>query len=347
MKSDLVAWFIKNRRDLPWRKNLNPYKVWVSEVMLQQTRVEVVIPYFHLWMKHFPSIERLAAADLSEVIKTWEGLGYYSRARKLHEGARFVQKKYGGKLPDARELLLEIPGVGPYTAGAICSFAFKKRAFAIDGNVKRVISRLAFIQDKISTRAAEKKIEMYLQQFLPSDHAHISMEALIELGALVCKKRPLCIKCPLQDSCEAYKKGKASFVPVIGKKSSTIHQKRTVLCLMHQGKILVRKYKEGLLQDLWNFFVFEEHFSSHDLLVDRIAVTWGFLPQKFVFLGKTTQTFTRYQVCLHAYLVESPDLLKMPEYEWKSLHEIDALAFCSGHRRIKNHLMKRTFSCSL
>ena len=186
----LLEWFEANKRVFPWREHPTPYRVWISEVMLQQTRAQVVVSYFDRWMKRFPNVEALAAAPIEEVIKIWEGLGYYSRARNLHKGAQEIVRKHGGRIPNTREALLELPGLGPYTAGAILSFGFHQRATAVDGNVLRVLSRFGWIAEDIGKIAARRKIEALAESLLDEKKPWVSAEALIELGATICLPQP-------------------------------------------------------------------------------------------------------------------------------------------------------------
>ena len=193
----LKAWFLKEKRDLPWRENASPYWVWVSEVMLQQTQVSVVVPYFIRWMKKFPTISALAAAQCEDVIKTWEGLGYYSRARNLHKGAQTIVSNYNGKLPKTRNELLAIKGLGLYTANAILAFAFKKKAAPVDGNVRRVLARYDGVYESIDKTKVQKEIQSRAEKLLPERQSYLISEALIELGALICKKKTQLCPMPL------------------------------------------------------------------------------------------------------------------------------------------------------
>ena len=185
---DLRSWFLSHGRKLPWRENKTPYRVWISEMMLQQTQVKTVLPYFERWMLLFPSIEKLAQAEEEEVIFAWEGLGYYARARSIHRGAKYLLKHHGGELPNSEEALLKIPGVGPYTLSAILNFAFERRSALIDGNVLRVLSRFYAIDDPIDLQKTKNKIKAALELILPEERPWIISEAIMELGATVCQK---------------------------------------------------------------------------------------------------------------------------------------------------------------
>ena len=189
-------WFLQSQRSFPWREDRSPYSVWISEVMLQQTQARVVIDYYQRWMKKFPDIEHLARAPLEEVIKQWEGLGYYVRARNLHKAAQYLVEHHQGIFPSSRELLEKIPGIGPYTVGAILSFAFHQKAAAVDGNVIRVLTRLFAMQEEVQTQSSKKWLWKCAENLLPEKEPWILVEGLIELGATVCTLKPKCSQCP-------------------------------------------------------------------------------------------------------------------------------------------------------
>ena len=204
IRENLLLWFKKNARDLPWRKTRNPYAIWVSEVMLQQTRVDTVIPYYRRFIKTFPTVQRLARADLSEVLKVWEGLGYYSRARNLQKAARIISSQFHGRIPDTLDGLLSLPGIGRYTAGAILSIAFNQEAPILDGNVKRVLSRLFAVSGNPARGKAEALLWQLSASLIPEGHASPFNQALMDLGATVCTpKVPQCSICPLARLCKA------------------------------------------------------------------------------------------------------------------------------------------------
>ncbi len=247
-------WFQAAQRDLPWRKTTDPYAIWVSEIMLQQTQVSVVKEYYLRWMACFPTIAALAAAPLEEVIKMWEGLGYYSRARNLHEAALFLMNHYGGELPSSRKELAQVKGLGPYTIGAILSFAFRQRAAAVDGNTIRVLSRYYGILDDVQKSRTLKKIWEIAEEILPEDQPWLIVEGLIELGATICKRDPSCTACPLQEKCVAFNQGLQRLLPKKEKKVEITSLVRQVFILIFEGELLVKKGEEGkLMADLYEF----------------------------------------------------------------------------------------------
>lgn len=253
---ELIEWFEKEQRDLPWRKDSDPYKIWVSEIMLQQTRVETVIPYFNNFIKQFPTIEALAEADEEDVLKAWEGLGYYSRVRNLHAAVKEVKEVYGGKVPNTAEEFGKLKGVGPYTKGAVLSIAYGMPEPAVDGNVMRVLSRIFLIWEDIAKTSTRKIFEAVIREIISHDNPSYFNQALMELGALICiPGKPACLLCPVQDHCRAFHHGVQSDLPVKTKKSKVKEvQIAAVILQNEEGKVLIHKRaSEGLLANLWEF----------------------------------------------------------------------------------------------
>lgn len=253
----LLNWYQKHKRDLPWRRSKNPYYIWISEVMLQQTRVDTVIPYFHRFIEKFPTIEVLAEAPEEDVLKAWEGLGYYSRARNLQSAVREVHEKYGGLVPSDKEEISSLKGVGPYTSGAILSIAYNKPEPAVDGNVMRVLSRYFFIEDDIMKPSTRSKMEKLAQELILEGTAGDFNQALMELGAMVCTPRsPHCLTCPVMEYCSARETGMEEALPVKKKAKPPRPEYRVVAFIEgtgeHEGKWLIRQRpQEGLLARMW------------------------------------------------------------------------------------------------
>ncbi|MDY6084019.1 MAG: A/G-specific adenine glycosylase [Dialister sp.] len=251
----LLFWYRRHDRELPWRQGTpDPYRVWVSEIMLQQTRAEAVKPYYASWMGRFPSLEALAAADEDEVLHAWQGLGYYSRARNLHRAAREIHETYGGRLPEDIKKLRALPGIGDYTAGAIASIAFGQKEAAIDGNVLRVYARLFAVEEDILKTAGRKQIRRLVEDTLPEEAGDFNA-ALMDLGADVCiPKRPRCGECPLTDVCLAFQNRRTDELPVRGeKKAPQVYEAACGLCIKG-GKILMhRRSPKGMLASMWEF----------------------------------------------------------------------------------------------
>jgi len=256
LSSKLLEWYDLFGRDLPWRQrgaHSNPYTVWVSEIMLQQTTVKTVIPYFYRFMEHYPTVESLAAADIEDVLFLWQGLGYYTRARKLHECARCIVDRYGGAFPKTYSELLKLPGIGPYTAASISSLAFDKREAVVDGNVIRVISRLYGISE--STASSLPEIKKKAQALMPEYRAADYTSAIMDLGATVCTpKNAICTSCPFQGECAAFRDGTVQSIPKI-EKISKIEKIGKVFWIENEdGKVFIQKRTEkGLLFGLTEF----------------------------------------------------------------------------------------------
>ncbi len=252
----LLAWYRKNARDLPWRKTSDPYRIWVSEIMLQQTRVAAVLGYYARFLDAFPTVEALASARSDQLMKLWEGLGYYSRARNLQRAAKLVTDR--GGFPDTYEGLLELPGVGDYTAAAIASAAFARREAAVDGNVLRVVTRLTDDHSDIAAPQTKKNIRAQVQAVFPEAEADVRIfnQALMELGAIVCVPNgpPKCLFCPARDLCLGRARGTAETLPVKAPKKSRRVENKTVFLFLREGKTALRKRPaSGLLAGLWEF----------------------------------------------------------------------------------------------
>ncbi len=249
----LCEWYQGNARELPWRENKDPYRIWVSEIMLQQTRVEAVKPYFASFMERFPTIEALAEAQEEDLLKNWEGLGYYNRVRNMNKAAVQVRDTFGGKMPTAYEVLLTLPGIGPYTAGAIASIAGNEKVPAVDGNVLRVVTRLNGDFSNISDPATIKAIRTDLLECMPEDPGTFN-QALMELGATVClpNGEPKCEVCPWRGSCLAKKQGLTERIPVKTKASKRTVEERTLLLLSGTAGVALRKRPaKGLLAGMY------------------------------------------------------------------------------------------------
>lgn len=254
---NLLEWYHRQKRDLPWRRHRNPYYIWISEIMLQQTRVDTVIPYFNRFIERFPTVESLADAPEEDVLKCWEGLGYYSRARNIQHAARQVKELYGGQVPDDRDAVFGLKGVGPYTAGAILSIAFNRPEPAVDGNVMRVLSRFFLLEDDIAKGPTRIKMERLAAGLIPEGEASHFNQALMELGALVCTpKSPRCLTCPVMEHCAARLAGCETSLPVKTKAKPPRPEERLTALIAgsgeHAGRVLIRQRpSSGLLARMW------------------------------------------------------------------------------------------------
>ena len=304
----LLHWFYANRRDLPWRTvPRDPYKVWVSEIMLQQTRVEAVKPYFERFLSQLPSIEALASCPEDRLLKLWQGLGYYNRARNLQKAARQVAEDFGGAFPDTYEGLLNLSGVGEYTAGAIASIAFGVPVPAVDGNVLRVVMRLTDCRDDIADPKVKKAVRAQIQAVMPEAEADIRVfnQATMELGATVCAPNgpPRCLECPAMAFCKGRLRGTAEDLPVKGAKKPRRVEEKTVFLLVRDGKIALRKRPgTGLLAGLWEFPNVE---GALDEAAAGAAVSvWGLEPRRWESRLTAKHIFTHVEWHMTGYTLE-------------------------------------------
>jgi A/G-specific adenine glycosylase len=332
----LKKWFHTEKRDLPWRETSYPYAIWVSEIMLQQTQVSVVIPYFEKWMQAFPTIEKLATSPLDRVIKAWEGLGYYSRARNLHAGAKFVLENYNGKLPDNENDLKKIKGIGPYTVGAIMSFAFHKKKAAVDGNVIRVLSRIFNITDDIARPKTITYIRELAEHILPEHEPWIISEALIELGATVCSKKPKCLQCPLKNTCKAFLEGNTDSIPFKSTTYSTENLFRNVAIVIAENKLLVKRGLDGKVMSGLYEFPFMETKLQEENTPATLSKFLNLSLKKVMDLDTIKHSFTRFQAHLNPVIYLSKKVKMIPDCEWLSVGELDKLAFSAGHKKLFN-----------
>ncbi|MFY0546001.1 A/G-specific adenine glycosylase [Brevibacillus sp. H7] len=348
---DLLAWYDSQKRDLPWRINRDPYRVWVSEIMLQQTRVETVKPYYRNFMEKFPTVEALAEAPEEEVLKAWEGLGYYSRARNLQAAAREVQAKYGGIVPDTPEEIATLKGIGPYTAGAILSIAYEKPEPAVDGNVMRVFSRLLYMEDDIAKPSTRIKFEHLVRQTIPHGRAGDFNQALMELGALICLPRnPQCLTCPVFDYCLARREGVQEELPVKGKAKPPRPVNLAVAVIVRDGQVLINKRPEqGLLAGMWEFPMAETELPAglekEEVLLKSLRERFGLEAEVTERLTPIQHTFSHLQWNMDVYLcdwIEGGDLPLTARFV--SPEELGAYAFPAAHHKILQMLAQQTKS---
>lgn len=288
----LLAWYDRCARVLPWRGFHDAYRTWVSEAMLQQTRVETVLSYYPRFLERFPTLPSLASASEEDVLKAWEGLGYYSRARNLWKGAKQVVNEYGGVLPRDPEKLRRICGIGPYSAGAISSIAYEVPVPAVDGNVIRVISRLYGIRTDALEKDTRRRIESLAAGLVPADRPGDHNQAVMDLGATVCVPgTPDCSRCPLSSFCDAFQTGDASDLPVLPKAKPQKEIPYTVLLILSSGRVLMRMRTEKLLQGFWCFPMFEGQH-SHEELLSLIRNDLGLSAGPLVDSGNARHVFT-------------------------------------------------------
>jgi A/G-specific adenine glycosylase len=319
----LIEWFHNFGRDLPWRNNPTPYHVWLSEIMLQQTRVEAVKAYYTRFLDTLPDIADLAKCDEDVYLKLWQGLGYYSRVRNLHKGAVKVMDEYGGVIPDNQEDLLKIPGIGQYTSKAILSIAYQKPYVAVDGNLLRVFARLTCYDKDIKTEEAKNACNDFFYPFLglrPGDFN----QALMDLGELVClpNGQPKCERCPFNNCCKAYKKDKMTSYPIITKKQKKKTIEKTVFVIHYQNQYLIDKRADtGLLASLYEFTNIDQKLDEDE------AKAWliqnGFAIQKIENLHECKHVFTHLIWQMHGYDVELKQLPNKNDLLWVSKEDLE------------------------
>ena len=343
----LLEWFLRERRLLPWREASTPYAVLVSEMMLQQTRVEVVIPYFLRWMATFPTIEKLAASEEGEVIKLWEGLGYYSRARNLRKAAQQVVALHGGELPACEGALRRLPGIGRYTASALLAFAFHRRKLALDGNAIRVVARWGYFSEKTGGEASLQQLEKIGEPLLCVEEPWRSSEALIELGALVCKpSRPHCGECPLVGSCIAYSKGDQEKLPQKQRSPAIEFLSHRVIVACNSEHIFLETGVKGRrFEGLYYFPFLKEEEVDGSLPFSEVASQYVGAPLRWQRrLPLFRHSFTRYQVELIPELFWSDSAGSVTESSstgrWIGIEMVKKLSFVSGHRGILHEVLR-------
>jgi A/G-specific adenine glycosylase len=354
----LLDWFSKNARDLPWRSReagRDPYAIWVSEIMLQQTQVKTVIPYWNRWMRELPTIEATANASADKIHKLWEGLGYYTRVRNLQKAAQVIVKKHDGKFPESFDDVLALPGIGRYTAGAICSIAFNQPTPILDGNVIRVLTRIFGIREnpkekKTNARLWKLAEELVQHPSLVTCHSSLSCshlnQSLMELGALVCTPRnPQCNICPAKKLCVAFRDHRIAELPNLGKRITATAQRFVAFVVERNGRFLVRQRHAGVVNaHLWEFPNVEilNRKSDPKLAAKEI---FGITPVRIEPLSTVKHSITRYRITLEGYRVQ---LRKPPRPQagaWKSPAQMRRLAFTAAHKKILAKLTGASKGC--
>lgn len=315
----IYDWFTKEQRTLPWRNTKDSYRIWISEIMLQQTRVETVKDYYLRFMEKYPNVEALATAPLDEVLKLWEGLGYYSRAKNMHRCAKAIQKL--GAFPKTYEEWLSLPGIGVYTASAIVSNAFDVRVAAVDGNVLRVYSRFMGLEDDIALEKTKKKYKAFIEEQLLKDKAPgIMNQALMELGATIClPKNPKCDKCPWNFLCIAHQKGLEKVLPIKNKKVMQKREEKTALFYMYQDKLMLLKKEEGLLSGFYGPILLEKWLTLVDVENECIDKN---IRATIISLKEVQHIFTHRIWDMKGYLIQLKEPYKREDMNYYSMREI-------------------------
>jgi A/G-specific adenine glycosylase len=341
LRQALLAWYARSGRDLPWRNTRDPYNIWISEIMLQQTQVKTVMPYFDRWLKQFPSIAALANSDLQTVLKTWEGLGYYARARNLHRAAQQIVAEHNGIFPQDLEMVLKLPGIGRTTAGGILSAAFNQQLAILDGNVKRVLARLIALE--VPPNKALSKLWDLSQTLIDPDNGRDFNQALMDLGATVCTPRnPACLVCPWQSHCQAYNLGVQSELPMSESRAPLPHKIIGVAVIWNDDRqiLIDRRKPEGLLGGLWEFpgGKVEPGETIETCIAREIQEELGIEIEVGERLIVVDHTYTHFRVTLNVHhcrhLNGEPQAIECDEVKWVSINELDQYPFPKANLQI-------------
>jgi len=338
----LLTWYRQYGRALPWRMQCEPYRIWLSEVMLQQTGVKTVLPYYQTFLEKFPNIEMLASAPIDEVITLWAGLGYYSRARNLHAAAIQVCEQHAGEFPDNLPDLISLPGVGRSTAGAILAIAFNRKGVILDGNVRRVLCRLYALQADPRSRESEKMLWQWADQLTPIDDAHDYAQAMMDLGATVCTPRqPDCENCPVRFCCCAAEQNLQQQLPQKrAKKKVPVRQEVVVVVRSNCGYAVRKRPLHGMLAGLWEFPTqqFSQPLSVLQLHSEAVALVDG---ANIVALGEIMHVYSHFKAHLHVYeVVANKDRVpSLSHCEWLSFEQLCQLPFHGSHKKIIQTLL--------
>jgi A/G-specific adenine glycosylase len=346
----LLDWFSANARDLPWRKTRDPYAIWVSEIMLQQTQVKTVIPFWNRWMRELPTVEAAANANADKIHKLWEGLGYYTRVRNLQKAAQMILEKHGGKFPDNFDDVLALPGIGRYTAGAICSIAFNQPTPILDGNVIRVLTRIFGVAENPKEKKTNARLWKLAEELVQNSKlktknskpccSHLN-QSLMELGALICAPRnPQCKICPVGKHCVAFKKNRTEELPNLGVRKKTTARHFMAFVVERNGKFLVRQRPAGIVNaHLWEFPNFEitgSKLSPQEIFQKQFAAE----PLQLQPLRVVKHSITRYRITLEAFHVHPSKPLKKPDGIWLSPARFGSLAFTAAHKKLASFAAK-------
>ncbi|MDD2465539.1 MAG: A/G-specific adenine glycosylase [Desulfobulbus sp.] len=349
----LLAWFEQNQRPLPWRETYEPYQVWISEIMGQQTQMDRVAQYFRRWIDRFPDIVTVATAPEQALLKTWEGLGYYSRARNIQRAAQQLLAAGSPEIPADYDSLLALPGVGPYTAAAILSIAFNRPVPLRDANVERLFARLADIDRPLKQAATQKRLASLAETLLDHRSPRFYNQALMELGALICTpKKPVCRECPVQMHCRALKADTVEFRPLPTDKQKKIEIIMACGILHHQGRIFIQqRLADDIWGGLWEFpgGRLEEGENPHDAAVREVAEETGWKVTVLVPFKTVVHHYTRYRVTLHGFLGElvsppvAPTLSAAQQHAWVSPVGLSDYPYPAGHRMLVAALQNTSF----
>lgn len=336
IQNNLITWYNKNHRHFPWRETKNPYYIWISEIMLQQTTTEAVIPYYTRFIETFDTIDKLAKASLEDVYKLWEGLGYYRRAKHIHETAQFICENFDGQFPATYKDILNLKGIGPYTAGAICSIAYGMSTPAIDGNVLRIISRLYALTDNIALTKTQKKISQIVSELLIGYDASSFNQGLMDLGATICRPlNPQCHNCPIVSFCKAKEIGQQKVLPISIKNIKHKELNYITGIITYQDQYLMIQNPAGLLENLYGFIQYE--LESPYRFMEEFEKQYH-LPLSLVsYHGQVKHVFTHRTWHMHIYHFT----LSHPYNTMYHLEDISQIPVSTAHLKVLKHYLKQ------
>ena len=347
----LLSWFAEQQRDLPWRHSYEPYQIWISEIMLQQTQMDRVTVFFRRWMDAFPDLRTLADSSEQSVLKCWEGLGYYSRARNILKTAKILLGEHQGKIPASRKELLALPGIGPYTAGAIASIAYNRNVPVVDANIERILARLLNIDLIPGTPEAKKLFWKKAAELLPRGEARNFNQALMELGALVCRpKNPDCSACPLASHCLALKYDLIPERPIPKKSTKIIPIDMATGILCHNGLLFIQqRLADDVWGSLWEFpgGRMKKNERPEQTVIREFMEETELTVQVESKITTTIHHYTRYKVTLHCFLVKldqpdsDPVLHAAQDFSWLSFEDLQNFAFPAGHRKLIDFIQEK------
>lgn len=335
IQDNLIQWYKVNKRDFPWRQRADAYGIWISEIMLQQTTTSAVIPYYNRFMERFPTISDLASADINEVYKLWEGLGYYRRAKHIYESAIFIHQHYNDLFPDNYKDIIELKGIGHYTAGAICSIAYHLPYAAIDGNVLRIMSRQLNFKKNIALASTQKEMKVYIEELLKDCDPSDFNQALMDLGAGICRvKNPKCELCPISNTCLSYKNNEQRVLPINIKKVNHQYVQYITGIIKYKDKYMLIKNKEGLLENLYGFIQYD--VESPYSFIEQFELKYHIPIEVSAYIDTIKHVFTHktWSMCLYEFHIsDKTDNLY-------SLDEISNLAIPTAHLKVLKAYLK-------
>lgn len=338
----MLDWYRRNQRKLPWRRTRNPYAIWVSEVMLQQTRVDTVVPYYERFLRRFPTVQSLAQCEEDELMKAWEGLGYYTRARRLREAAQKIVKNHQGRIPSTVQELLSLPGIGPYSAGAIASIAFGLDVPVLDGNVTRVLSRLYTVREDTNLARTRDRLEFLALELIPQGRAGLFNQALMDLGATVCiPGNPRCLVCSIRSHCAAFECGEQDRIPKKKERLPVPHYDVGLAVILRKDRVLITKRPpEGLLGGLWEFPGGKKKpgETMEACIAREMKEELGIEVKVKHPLTPVRHAYTHFKVTLYAFICTHtrghPQPRTATEARWVPVDHLDALPFPKGSLKV-------------